>query len=198
MKVTAPGIGLTAVAPVTQAFSDAAAVGTAVVAARGDHRHGMPVRAQVPALVLADDTEYSDTTVGAHTIHQFAGLNIPATSHVRVLVPFRKSAGAANSTQIGLSINGVQHFPNTQCTSALNNAESGIAVFDIGPATAVYGFASVGLLAGSGVVATALAASGARPNAAITTIEVTGQTLSALITEAIKGVRIIVMPDTVT
>jgi len=41
-------------APVTQAFGDAAATGSAAVAARRDHRHGMPASPASPHILLAD------------------------------------------------------------------------------------------------------------------------------------------------
>lgn len=63
MKISSPGLSLTTVAPTTSAFGDAAAVGTALLAARGDHRHGREaVPMPTPGRLAADQAFTSNTT----------------------------------------------------------------------------------------------------------------------------------------
>jgi hypothetical protein len=54
-----------ATAPVTQAFDDAAAAGSAAVAARRDHRHGMPAAASLPGEEIAYVEFTSTVTISA-------------------------------------------------------------------------------------------------------------------------------------
>jgi hypothetical protein len=56
-----------ATAPVTQAFSDAAAAGTATVAARRDHKHGMPANPGASGSLLAA-LAYTQTPDGRYAV----------------------------------------------------------------------------------------------------------------------------------
>jgi hypothetical protein len=55
-----------ATVPVTQAFSDSAAVGSAAFAARRDHKHGMPSSVLPATLDVSADNTTADATTGHH------------------------------------------------------------------------------------------------------------------------------------
>lgn len=65
-------VAFDAIAPVTQAFDDAAAAGSAAVAARRDHKHGMPAEpiAGLPHVHVAYETHTSDGSTVTFTLDQ--------------------------------------------------------------------------------------------------------------------------------
>jgi hypothetical protein len=102
-----------ATAPVTQAFNDAGNPGTAVVAARRDHRHGMPATPLVPTLVRKSANEpVTSTTVlqnDDHLVytmtanHTWAFKLVVSASHADGAVGLKSQfTGPASSTWSGL------------------------------------------------------------------------------------------------
>jgi len=92
-----------ATVPVTQAPSDAAAVGSAAFAARRDHKHGMPRFWTVQAF---DTSEYSTSSASSADLVTISGINIPATSPLRIQYRFRTSLpGAQRTVYYGLKLN---------------------------------------------------------------------------------------------
>ena len=65
-------VAFDATAPVTQASADAAATGSAAVAARRDHRHGMPTIPAASVVTLLKANSGTSTTTAAHNLDTVA------------------------------------------------------------------------------------------------------------------------------
>jgi len=74
-----------ATAPVTQAFGDAAAVGTAGTAARRDHKHGMPA-APSTSISYSEALCTGDTTLTADTMTDAAGCSLSLAAGTWLLI----------------------------------------------------------------------------------------------------------------
>lgn len=96
------------------------------------------------AVILAgtDTSEDSTTaTVTEGALNSVTGLSIPATSGIRVVLPFRKSTGAAASVQsLSIELNASDGSVNaTTLSDAANSAGSGVAIIEFAPYDADYG-----------------------------------------------------------
>ena len=92
--------------PVTQAFSDAAAAGTAAVAARRDHRHGMPAAsAGAVSREGGQTTEATTTSTSAVSLLTAASLDIAANEPFSFFAPCRKASADGGDTYCGYQVN---------------------------------------------------------------------------------------------
>ena len=95
-----------ATVPVTQASADAAATGSAAIAARRDHRHGMPTITS-GALVRegGQTTEATTTSTTAVDLLTASSLTLAALEPGYFTYSARKTSGAATRAATGLKIN---------------------------------------------------------------------------------------------
>lgn len=92
--------------PVTQASADAAATGVAAVAARRDHRHGMPtISTGAVAREGGNLTEATSTSTTVVDLLTATGLTIAAAELSELHVLYRKTLGAAAAVGFGLTLN---------------------------------------------------------------------------------------------
>lgn len=98
--------------PSTQAFGDAAAVGTAAVAARRDHKHAMPATPAAPKL---DDNAAPDDNT-----------DLNATTSAHGLAP-KAVAPAANELNVLGIANGETTYANKDLFNTTNPADLGVA-----------------------------------------------------------------------
>ena len=156
-------------------------------------------------LELVGENTTEQTTVGtsmADLVTVTLTRSVPVTEGLRVTVSYRKSAGAAAAALLGLKLNTTVVLGATNhlaATSATNQAEDGILVFDIAPRSASY------LTGIAGYYRTAVSASGAAavvhtftplaldallPNASLTSIVIRGNAVNALQTLGVKEVKV--------
>lgn len=149
-------------------------------------------------LVLAGAStgESSTTSTGAAgTLSQVTGLSIPATSGILVILPFRKTAGAAagvSSMSIELSSEG-DVLGNT-LTDTANSAGSGLIVARYAPYAANYVRAAQARSSFRNAAGTNTyvdwAATSDRSSNAITAVTASGVVGSASITLATQGMKV--------
>lgn len=127
-----------ATTPTTQAHGDAAATGSAIEAARIDHKHAMPA-AGGGAITRegGDTTEATTTTTTASDLLAAASLTIAAAEHFLYQYDGRKTSGAASDVSCGLKLNTTTVFEAASNsagwnTSTTDRAESGAANVFVG------------------------------------------------------------------
>ena len=147
--------------------------------------------------VGGDTTERTTTSTSAVTLSTISSLNIPVTSGIFIRGNVRKTAGAANVTQLGLTLNSTIVVTPATNTSAANQAEEGTFEFHVPPRV-------TGYLRSSRIMARAATAGGAAwltnldgkgstndlPTVAITSIAITGLSGDPAITFAIDEVHV--------
>lgn len=113
--------------PVTQASADVAAAGTAAVAARRDHKHGMPTLGS-GALTRAggSTTEATTTSTTATNLMTISSLSIAVGVPFDIRGSARKSAGAAVDVGLGLTLNATVVSEAAVATARLWTAGTGV------------------------------------------------------------------------
>ena len=170
--------------PVTQASADAAATGTAAIAARRDHRHGMPTLG-AGAVTRAggnttDTTTTSTTTVDLLTL---SAISIGVALPIIVWVNVRKTTGAADQILASLKLN-TTALSIAFASSPTNQAESSVIVNFLGGRVTSYAQAGMWLHTADapGNVGRLITQGIDIPLATITDVVATGRTVNASIT----------------
>ena len=123
--------------PVTQASADAAATGSAAVAARRDHKHGMPVIGTSGLTwVGGDTTERTNGAVSQVDLVTISGLSIAQTSPILVTMSWRKTSGGAFVAQYGLKLNTTEVRSVVGVSVGTDTADNGIIWFWVNAAVA--------------------------------------------------------------
>ena len=193
-----------ATVPVTQASADAAAAGTAAVAARRDHRHGMPTIGAAGAITRAggNTTEATTTSTSAVDVLTVASLSIATTSPITCLVAMRKTTGDAAAACLGLKLNTTVTGEATLGGpvevlqfDTENTARGGSVHFWLGPRITDYNLVNSGsgFAPGTGSVVsvgTNPTITAAQPIATVTDVVIRGIVQSALITQGIDELQV--------
>ena len=95
--------------PSTQAHGDSAAIGTALDAARSDHKHGMPAAGGGGGGAVTreggDTTEATTTSTSVTELSAITSLTIAAATPFEILLSARKTSGAVADAALGLRLN---------------------------------------------------------------------------------------------
>ena len=95
--------------PSTQAHSDSAVIGTALDAARSDHKHGMPAAGGGGGGAITREggntTEVTTTSTAATDLTAITSLTIAAAEPFELLLSARKTSGFAADAALGLRLN---------------------------------------------------------------------------------------------
>lgn len=163
---------------------------------------GSPASSGVMAASLGETTT---ATGGAVDLVTFSGLNIPATSTWSLYGLSRKSAGAASAATLGVKVNGSQVWANGAATSAANQAEDGSFLAGQsapnGARAANYTHGLVNSLVQAFISATGVRVVNSNmatdytnplPTGAITSVAVTGSSVSAAQTLGVANVLLTV------
>lgn len=146
------------------------------------------------------DLTEATTATGAAADIKTVTVNIPVSTAFRVGWTFRKTTGAASAPTMGLKVNATQVFANTAVCSATNQAENGSMFSEwISPrSSASYlrpGARLIGLnWIGGSPVSAAIGPTLDYPNATITSLVITGSSVSASITLAVADVFVEIQP----
>jgi len=127
----------------------------------------------------------AESTTATGSAADIKAITVAATTGqgLLILCNYRKSSGAASAPTLGLKVNSTQVIPNTACCSSTNQAEQGFAMFWLWQQTTSYlrgGFAQY--LNDTGSINTTVGMTANMPNAAITSVTITGSSVSASIT----------------
>ena len=182
-----------ATVPVTQASADAAAAGTAAVAARRDHRHGMPTIPSAGALtwVGGDTTERTTATGSQVDLVTISGLSIAQTSPILVTLSWRKTTGAAVGCSLGLKLNTTEVRGLFSVGVGTNTADSGTILFWVNAVVATS--EGQGLLvktSGQGGGNNVNDITTARPAATVTSVIIIANSENAAVTLAVDEVHV--------
>lgn len=154
-----------------------------------------------------DTTERTSTSTSATDLSTVSGLSITVAQPVLLLVPFRKSSGAAAAVGFGLKVNSTTVIEAATAnalgnSSATNQAEDGLMVIFITPRSANYLTGIVGMFScrvtstGANAVAAVLAPNASStfaaviPNATITSLAIRGISGSGSVTMAVDEVSV--------
>ena len=151
-------------------------------------------------IVAASLGESTTATGAAADIVSFTGLSIPKNAVIYVEFAARKTAGAASAPLLGLKVNGTQVVTNFACFSAANQIEYGfgyrgtrsVGGFSVLPHNATY-LRTVDCLFFNQTTATNMTPANRGgdadvADATVTSVTLTGSSVSALITLAVKDV----------
>ena len=178
--------------PVTQASADAAATGTAAVAARRDHRHGMPTISTPGLTWVGGDTTERTTATGAQVnLVTISSLSIAQTSPILVTLSWRKTTGAAVNCSLGLKLNTTEVRPLAAVGVGTNTADSGTVMYWVNAVTAASQGVGMQLktsVQGGGNNVNDI--STARPAATITDVVIIASSENALVTLAVDEVHV--------
>ena len=129
-----------------------------------------------------DDVEKPTTSTVGVDLSSVTGLDIGVNTVVLIVASVRKTTGAANSASLGLKINGTQIKNNGTVFSTTNQVEQAIVWWLLAPRDANYQ-AGYGVVMRTGEAVTQMFTNdGVLPNAAITSVTLTGLVADALIT----------------
>lgn len=172
-----------ATVPVTQASADAAAAGTAAVAARRDHRHGMPTLGS-GAVTRAggNTTEATTTSTTEVSLLTTASLSIAAGVPITAFALIRKTTGAADQGRAGLMINATAVTTASNWSNASNAAQAGTWHAILQSALTTYDSGGVLIMSATNTAAVVQRGDAACPVATITDIIVRANVGNAAIT----------------
>lgn len=181
-----------ATAPVTQASADVAAVGVAAVAARRDHRHGMPTISASALTRAGGNTTEASTTSTVRVSISTSTVSIAVGTPILVWAALRKSAGAATNAEVGVTMNATEVDHSTSWCSSTDRAESGVLL-----GRYFYGQASylrAGLLETNEGTTPTTSTTGAlradMPAVTLTSLIINGRVINALITMFVDEVHV--------
>ena len=178
-------VALDDTAPVTQASADAAAAGVAAVAARRDHRHGMPTLGGAVTREGGVTVETTTTSTTAVTLLTASALTIAVAEPFQAFVALRKTGGAVSLAFVGITLNATLIITTIEWGSNSNQIQQGLCSFvSVSRATSYLRSGYITVSAGEPTLAPTLIRQDAAntPNVQITDVLITGRVADAAVT----------------